>query len=100
MRNVNAIFLLVLAALALQLAPAAAQVISVDPMSFDFGDMAQTQTRTGIVTVTNEGAGLLIINEVKAECGCTVPTLEKDNLAPGDPPRSRSPSTARNSTAP
>jgi hypothetical protein len=84
MRNVNAVFLLVLAALALQLAPAAAQVITVDPMSFDFGDMGQKETRTGIVTVTNEGAGLLTIKEVKAECGCTVPTLAKDSLAPGE----------------
>jgi len=84
MRNASSCFLLVLAALALQHAPAAAQVISVDPMSFDFGDMGQQQTRTATVTVKNEGAGLLRILDVKADCGCTVPTLAKDQLGPGE----------------
>ena len=84
MRNMSGCFLLVLAALALQQTPAAAQVISVDPLFFDFGDMKQQQTRTATVTVTNEGAALLSILDVKAECGCTVPTLAKDNLGPGE----------------
>jgi hypothetical protein len=84
MRNVSACFLLVLTALALQAAPAAAQVISVDPMSFDFGDMKQQETRTVMVTVTNEGAALLRIEDVKADCGCTVPTLTNNTLGPGE----------------
>lgn len=84
MRQVIACFLFILAIGALQQVPAAAQVISVDPLSFDFGDMKQQQTRTAIVTVTNEGAGLLRILDVKADCGCTVPTLAKATLAPGE----------------
>ncbi len=84
MRHVSACFLLVLAVLALQQAPAAAQVISVDPQSFDFGEMYQQETRTTTVTITNEGAGLLRILNVHADCGCTVPTLTKDSLAPGE----------------
>jgi hypothetical protein len=84
MRNVNAFILLVLAALALQQVPATAQVISVDPLSFDFGDMGQKETRTATVTVTNEGAAMLRILDVKADCGCTVPTLAKDTLEPGE----------------
>ncbi len=84
MRQVSACFLFVVAALVLIQAPAAAQVISVDPLSFDFGDMKQQQTKTVNVTVTNEGAGLLRILDVKADCGCTVPTLAKDSLAPGE----------------
>lgn len=84
MRIVSASFLLVLTFAAVLAAPAAAQVISVDPLSFDFGDMKQQETRTGIVTVTNEGAGVLEIEDVKADCGCTVPTLTKSTLAPGE----------------
>ena len=84
MRNANACFLLILTALALLAAPAAAQVISVNPTSFDFGDMKQQQTKTGIVTVTNEGAAMLHILDVKADCGCTVPTLTNNNLGPGE----------------
>jgi hypothetical protein len=64
--------------------PVSAQVIKVSPMSHDFGDMKQQETRTTTVTVTNEGAGLLKIEEVKADCGCTVPTLDNDSLAPGE----------------
>lgn len=84
MRHVSACLFLILAAVALQSAPAAAQVISVDPMSFDFGTMKQQQTKTVFVTVTNEGAGELRLLDVKADCGCTVPTLEKETLAPGE----------------
>lgn len=84
MRNVIACFLFVLTFVALSAGPAAAQVISIDPTSFDFGDMKQQQTKTGIVTVTNEGAGLLRIEDVKAECGCTVPVLATNTLAPGE----------------
>jgi hypothetical protein len=64
--------------------PATAQVIKVSPMSFDFGDMKQQQTETTKVTVTNEGAGLLQIQNVDADCGCTIPTLNKYSLAPGE----------------
>ncbi len=84
MRQVSACFLFILAALALQAAPATAQVISVNPMSFDFGDMPQQADRSATVTVTNEGAAELRILDVKADCGCTVPTLTRHNLGPGE----------------
>ncbi|MEN8006751.1 MAG: DUF1573 domain-containing protein [Candidatus Krumholzibacteriota bacterium] len=84
MRNATASFFLILTATALLTAPAAAQVISIDPQSFDFGDMKQQETKIGIVTVTNDGAGQLQIKDVKADCGCTVPTLTNNTLAPGE----------------
>jgi len=84
MRQVIACFLFVLAIGVMLQAPATAQVISVDPLSFDFGEMKQQQTKSVIVTVTNEGAGLLRILDVHADCGCTVPTLAKESLAPGE----------------
>lgn len=84
MRHVCGSFLLILVAAALLQAPAFAQVISVEPTSFDFGDMQQQQTKTAIVTVKNEGGALLRILDVKADCGCTVPTLAKNSLGPGE----------------
>lgn len=74
----------VLTLMAVLMTPAAAQVVSVEPMSHDFGDMKQQQTVTTTVTVTNIGAGLLQIQNVEADCGCTIPTLEKYSLAPGE----------------
>jgi hypothetical protein len=64
--------------------PASAQVISVDPLSFDFGVMKQQQSKTVFVTVTNEGAAELRLLDVSADCGCTVPTPATDVLAPGE----------------
>jgi hypothetical protein len=87
MRHLSACLFLILAAVALNAASASAQVISVDPLSFDFGSMKQQQTKTVFVTVTNEGAAELRLLDVKADCGCTVPTPEKDTLAPGESTR-------------
>lgn len=83
MRRVS--FLLVLiVAIALTAVPGLAQVISVTPTSIDFGNMQQMESRDSQVMVTNNGAGLLHIREVDADCGCTVPTLAKEELAPGE----------------
>jgi len=84
MRNASASFLFIMTVMALLVAPASAQVISIDPQSFDFGDMKQQQTKVGIVTVTNEGAAMLMIEDVHADCGCTVPTLTDNTLGPGE----------------
>ena len=35
-------------------------------------------------TFTNTGTGMLRINEVKAGCGCTVPSLSKYDYLPGE----------------
>jgi hypothetical protein len=84
MRQVAAVSLLILAGLALGAAPASAQVISATPTSIDFGNMKQMESRDTAVTVTNNGAGILHIREVDADCGCTIPTLAKNELAPGE----------------
>ncbi len=64
--------------------PAAAQVIDISPKSFDFGTMQQQETRETFITVTNNGGGLLELQDVHADCGCTVPTLTVKQLAPGE----------------
>ena len=63
---------------------AGAQVLHLDKESIDFGIMNQHESRDTQVTVTNKGGGILNISEVKADCGCTVPVLTKQNLAPGE----------------
>jgi hypothetical protein len=84
MRPVALIFVLVLVATLGQASSATAQVISVTPTHIEFGNMKQMESRDAEVTVTNQGGGLLRINEVDADCGCTIPTLAKQELAPGE----------------
>jgi len=62
---------------------AMAQAINVDPLTWDFGEMKQQETRSFTATITNTGAGLLRISEVKADCGCTVPEMAVKELPPG-----------------
>ena len=46
--------------------------------------MNQMEARTVKVKVTNVGAGLLVIEDVHADCGCTVPELKVKSLAAGE----------------
>ena len=63
---------------------ASAQVIQLDPEYIDLGTMKQNESRDIQVTVTNNGGGQLQIDNVEADCGCTVPTLKKSVLLPGE----------------
>lgn len=50
----------------------------------DFGVIADAQDYSTTFRFTNTGTGTLVIAEVKATCGCTVPTLAKTRYAPGE----------------
>lgn len=63
---------------------ATAQSIKLEPTSLDFGKLKQMETRTAKVKVTNVGAGLLVIEDVRADCGCTVPELTTKALRAGE----------------
>ena len=63
---------------------AQAQIIHLDKENIDFGLMSQHESKDTQVIVTNKGGGILEISEVKADCGCTVPTLAKQTLSPGE----------------
>ena len=63
---------------------ASAQSIKLDPTAIDLGTMKQMDTRTVKVKVTNMGAGLLVIEDVHADCGCTVPELKVKTLKAGE----------------
>ena len=84
MRDTTARFLAPLLLLAATALPAAGQVIAISPQAYDFGKMNQQESRTTFIQVTNEGAGLLVLENVDADCGCTVPTLTVKQLVPGE----------------
>ncbi|RJP65933.1 MAG: DUF1573 domain-containing protein [Candidatus Abyssobacteria bacterium SURF_17] len=50
----------------------------------DFGTMGQQETAKHTFTFKNAGDATLIINDVKATCGCTGTLLSKKELAPGE----------------
>lgn len=61
-----------------------AQTIKLEPDSIDLGTMQQLETRTVKVKISNVGGGLLVIDNVRADCGCTVPELAVKELKPGE----------------
>lgn len=63
---------------------AIAQVIKIEPESIDLGRMKQMESRTTTVKVSNAGGGILKIDDVRADCGCTVPELAVKELKPGE----------------
>lgn len=63
---------------------AAAQSLKLEPSAIDLGSMRQMESRTVKVKVSNVGAGLLVIEDVRADCGCTVPELKVKALKPGE----------------
>ena len=57
--------------------------IKFDITEYDFGTVNEGQIVEAKYTVTNAGKTDLIISNVQASCGCTVPTWPKEPIAPG-----------------
>ncbi|WP_057935790.1 DUF1573 domain-containing protein [Algoriphagus resistens] len=51
--------------------------------SIDFGDITQGEKVAHTFELTNTGSAPLIISNVAATCGCTVPSWPKEPIAPG-----------------
>jgi len=51
--------------------------------SIDFGDITQGDKVSHTFVITNSGKTPLIISNVAATCGCTVPSWPKEPIAPG-----------------
>lgn len=51
--------------------------------SIDFGDITQGDKVEHTFQLTNTGSSPLIISNVAATCGCTVPSWPKEPIAPG-----------------
>lgn len=81
-------FLLTLFALALVFQANAQEltngaVITFKETSIDFGDLTQGDKVSHTFQLTNTGNAPLIISNVAATCGCTVPSWPKEPIAPG-----------------
>jgi len=57
--------------------------ISMDRLIHDFGTITADEDYKTTFLITNTGNNPLMIYEVKASCGCTVPTWNKNPIAPG-----------------
>ncbi len=58
--------------------------IRFDKLTHNFGTFPESNaTREATFTFTNTGNQPLVINQVVASCGCTVPSYDKKPIAPG-----------------
>lgn len=64
-------------------AQVASPVITFTENSIDFGDLAQGDKVSHTFKLKNTGVAPLIISNVAATCGCTVPSWPKEPIAPG-----------------
>lgn len=62
---------------------ASAQTISFDKTTFDYGVIKPGSDGHRFFNVKNTGDKPLILNEVKASCGCTTPEFSTDPILPG-----------------
>ncbi|HPD95092.1 MAG: DUF1573 domain-containing protein [Bacteroidales bacterium] len=58
--------------------------ISVDNAVYDFGDHPDNENVNHNFVIKNEGKSDLIIRKIKASCGCTTVTPDKEILKPGE----------------
>lgn len=62
---------------------ASGAIITFKEKSVDFGDIVQGAKVEHVFTLTNTGTVPLVISNVAATCGCTVPSWPKEPVAPG-----------------
>lgn len=69
---------------ALALEKATSTTLTFDKMKHDFGNVqAETENTTEFI-VTNTGSNPLILSDVSASCGCTMPKKPEGPIAPGE----------------
>jgi hypothetical protein len=84
MKKIALLFSFFVLALATQVqAQESGPVITFKESSKDFGDITQGQQVAHTFVLTNTGKQPLIISNVAATCGCTVPSWPKEPVAPG-----------------
>lgn len=50
----------------------------------DYGTIVQTSDGSCLFSFTNKGKAPIVLNDVKASCGCTVPEWTRTPVAPGE----------------
>lgn len=86
MKKLGIIFSLLVFALAFQAnaqTSGSGAVISFKEKQVDFGDIVQGDKVEHTFMLTNSGTEPLVISNVAATCGCTVPVWPKTPIAPG-----------------
>ena len=84
MKKIALLFIFFILAFANQVhAQETVTVISFKENSIDFGDIVQGEKVEHTFVLTNTGKQPLIISNVAATCGCTVPSWPKEPVAPG-----------------
>ena len=84
MKKIALLFIFFILAFANQVqAQETVPVISFKENSIDFGDIVQGQKVEHTFVLTNTGKQPLIISNVAATCGCTVPSWPREPVAPG-----------------
>ena len=84
MKKIALLFIFFILAFANQVqAQETVPVISFKENSIDFGDIVQGKKVEHTFVLTNTGKQPLIISNVAATCGCTVPSWPKEPVAPG-----------------
>jgi hypothetical protein len=58
--------------------------ITFDKLVHEFGPITDTRTHPASFRFTNTGTETLIISDITATCGCTVPKLERRQFPPGE----------------
>ncbi len=50
----------------------------------DYGTIVQSSDGSCVFAFTNKGKAPIVLNDVKASCGCTVPEWTRTPIAPGE----------------
>lgn len=58
--------------------------LAFETQTHQFGKISDTENADAIFKFTNKGNQTLVISDIHASCGCTVPKLEKTEYAPGE----------------
>lgn len=58
--------------------------INFNEQIIDLGPIAKNSTFKSQLTIWNSGTDTLVIDSIPSSCSCTVPTLKKDRLLPGE----------------
>lgn len=64
--------------------PTTGPVISFTEKEVNFGDIVQGDKVAHTFELSNAGTEPLVISNVSATCGCTIPSWPKDPIAPGE----------------